>query len=319
MPRKVISKTTFCDFLANQYNFGQVIVEKRLETNGERAAYLVCGAQAAGQPKRYVVKVTDPARPEGVVQADVNTPLYLSDQGFPAPRPLAARDGRLYLAYGDRFLYVYELIEGSHPRPDDDFYRRLGYLLANLHSLPVTDAVPRSGYRPAEVLPGVWQALARVDRVDLRLEVKELLEMIEHFPSFADVPEGIQHSDPYFVNLIEDPQGKLYLVDWDDGGVAYPLLDVAYVLAHLCTFTARDRQTWGVAGPGEGLTWHPDWAEAFLAAYQAVRPLNLTERRRLPDAIRLSFLVYIPEWGGDGLILDNYRRMKMVDWDRFGL
>ncbi len=318
MPRKVIKETAFCDFLANQFNFSQVIVEKRLETNGERAAYQVCGERATGQRKRYVVKVTDPTRPEAAVQADVVTPLYLAEQGFPAPRPLAARDGRLYLAYGGRFLYMYEYIEGSHPRPDEDFYCRLGQLLANLHNLPVTDAVPRSSYRPAEVLPGVRQALARVSQFAVSPVVEELLEMVEHFPSFAEAPEGIQHSDPYFVNLIEDPQKKLYLVDWDDGGVAYPLLDVAYVLAHLCTFTARDRQTWGVAGPEEGLTWHPAWAEAFLAAYQEARPLTLAERRLLPEAIRLSFLVYIPEWGGDGLILDNYRRMKMVDWDRFG-
>lgn len=304
------------DFLADHYDLGRVIVEKRLETNGERAAYRVRGEWGTGQEKRYVVKVTDSTRPEAVVQIDVGTPLYLAEQGFPAPRPLVGRDGRLYQVFGDRFLYLYEYIEGSHPRPGEIFYRRLGHLLANLHSLPVTAAVPRSGYRPDEVLPGVRQALVGIDQADLLPVADELLEMIERFPSFAEVPEGIQHSDPYFVNLIEDPAGKLYLIDWDDGGVAYPLLDVAYVVAHLCTFTARDRQTWGVPGPREGLAWHPDWAKVFLAAYQSVRPLAQSERQRLPDAIRLNFLVYIPEWDGNGLILDNYRRMKMVDWDR---
>ena len=300
------------DFLAANYDLGRVTLEKPLAAQGRRAAYQVRGERGC-----WVVKVTEPGRVEAALQADVITPFYLAKQGFPAPCPLPACDGRLYRPYGDSFLYLYEYIEGDHPRPDGDFYCRLGGLLARLHSLPVSGAVPRSGYRPEEVLPGVQRALGRVSRPDLRPVVNELLEMIGRFPSFAEVPEGIQHSDPYFVNLVEDPAGKLYLIDWDDGGVAYPLLDVAYVVAHMCTFTARDRRTWGVAGPDEGLIWRPDWAEAFLAAYQSVRRLTPNERRLLPDAIRLSFLVYIPAWDGDGLILDNYLRMKMVDWDRF--
>ncbi len=313
MSSKIPDETTLANLLADCFDLGQVILEERLETKGERAAYRVQGSRG-----RWVVKVTEPDRAESAVQADVSTPFYLAEQGFPVPRPLPARDGRLYLVYGDRFLYLYEYIEGHQPRPGMDFYRRLGHLLAQLHRIPVSAAVARSGYRPEEILPGVQRALVRVSCLDFRSVVDELLEMIGRFPSFAEVPEGIQHSDPYFVNLIEDPTGKLHLIDWDDGGVAYPLLDVAYVVAHMCTFTARDRQIWGVPGPEEGLAWRPDWAKAFLAAYQAVRPLTPSERRRLPDAIRLSFLIYIPAWDGSGLILDNYMRMKMVDWDRLG-
>lgn len=298
------------DFLAANYDLGQVRLEKALATQGRRAAYRVRGARGC-----WVVKVTEPDRGEVALRADVITPFYLAKQGFPAPCPLPAYDGRLYRPYGDSFLYLYEYIEGDHPRPNKDFYCRLGNLLARLHSLPASAAVPRSGYRPAEVLPGVQRELVRISRPDFRLMVNELLEMIERFPSFAEVPEGIQHSDPYFVNLVENPAGKLYLIDWDDSGIAYPLLDVAYGVAHMCTFTARDRRIWGVPGPDEGLTWRPDWAEAFLAAYQAVRPLTPNERRLLPDAIRFSFLVYIPAGDGEGLILDNYMRMKMVDWD----
>jgi len=314
MPGKITEEAALKAFLASHYDLGEIIIEKRLAANGERAVFRVRGRQ-----KRYVVKVTDPFRPEAVVRADVSTPHYLAAHGFPAPRPLASCGGQLYLPYGDCFLYLYEYIEGRNPRPGTDFYRRLGRLLARLHSLPASDEVPRSGYRPEEVLPGVRLALERVSRADEKPAASELLEMIERFPSFAEVPEGIQHSDPYFVNLVEDQPGSLYLVDWDDGGTAYPLLDAAYVVAHLCTFTARDRRIWGVPGPQEGLVWRSDWAKAFLSAYQEVRPLSPIERRLFADAVRLSFLVYIPEWGADGLIMDNYWRMKMVDWERIEL
>jgi hypothetical protein len=225
----------------------------------------------------------------------------------------------------------------------------LGGLLARLHSLPVGGevpaassgaegrlAVPESGYRPEQNLPGLRDALRQVDSFigeagpltprEQRAIVPELLELIERFPSFDRLPRGIIHSDPYFVNLIETPAASsgveappavpandLYLIDWEDGGVSYPLLDVGYVLAHLVTFTPRDRAVWGVPGPESGPNWRPDWGREFLDAYQAVRPLTAEEQRLLPDAIRLNFMEYIPNWGTSELILDNYLRMKMVE------
>ena len=306
------------EFINENYPAGPFTIAATLETNGQRRAYRL---EAPGG--RFVVKLTDPGRPEEVVRADVGTPLYLSGQGFPAPRPLPARDGRMYLPYGDRFVYLYEFIEGEHPLPREDFYRRLGGLLATLHSLPVPGEAPKSGYVPREILAETRAMLLKVrsfvgDPGELtgeaqRAIVPELLEMIDRFPSFTGLPRGIIHSDPYFVNLIEAPGGELYLIDWEDGGVSYPLLDVGYVLAFLCSFTPRDRVQWGVPGPETGLVARPDWGEAFLSAYQAARPLTAEEQRLLPDAVRLSFLVYMVDWDGGELILDNYRRMKLFD------
>jgi len=310
MAAEIVNEQPLAEFLRDHYNLGSVVVEERLETQGRRAAYRVRGADG-----QWAAKLTDPARSESSVRADTGALLYLAGQGFPAPRLLPARDGRLYLPYEDRCVYLYTYIEGGRPRPADGFYRRLGGLLARLHCLPVVDGIPRSDYRPEEMLPGVRQALAAVRQPDQLAAAAELLQMAEGFPSFADLPEGIQHSDPYFVNLIEDRQGQLHLIDWDDGGLAYPLLDAAYAVAHLCTFTARDRQKWGAPGPSEGLVWRPDWAAEFLGAYQAVRPLTRRERERFADAVRLSFLIYIPFGDERGLIMENYQRLKMVDWD----
>jgi thiamine kinase-like enzyme len=141
----------------------------------------------------------------------------------------------------------------------------------------------------------------------------ELLEIIDQFPSFDRLPQAIIHTDPWLTNLIETPTGDLYLIDWEDGGVSYPLLDVGYVLSYMVTFTTRDRAMWGITGPSSGPDWHPDWGREFLAAYRTIRPLNAEEQRLLPDAIRMSFLEYIPNWGSTELIVDNYCRMKLVE------
>jgi Ser/Thr protein kinase RdoA (MazF antagonist) len=290
-----------------------------MPTNGQRKAY--CLVAPGG---KLVAKVTDPGRHEAVVRADVGTPQYLSGQGFPVPRPVAARDGRLYLPFGDRFVYLYEYIEGSYPKPREVFYQRLGGLLGHLHSITPQGQVPPSDYTPPVILADAREMLLRSktflgDPGDLAPEmlpgiVPELLEMIDRFPSFEALPKGIIHTDPYFVNLIEAPDGSLSLIDWEDGGISYPLLDVGYVLAHLCSFTARDRKKWEVPGPEKGIAARPDWAQVFLEAYEAARPLSSLERTLLPDAVRLSFLAYMVEWGSDGLILDNYLRMKRLDF-----
>jgi Ser/Thr protein kinase RdoA (MazF antagonist) len=306
------------EFLNEHFSAGPFTLVCMLETNGQRKAYRL---QAPGG--WFVAKLTDPGRPEAVVRADVGTPVYLCAQGFPAPRPLAARNGQFYLPYGDRFVYLYEYIEGAHPTPREDFYHRLGALLGRLHAIPPAVEIPLSEYKPEQILAETRAALRQVkafigDPGDLSFEqqqaiVPELLDMIvdmiDRFPSFAALPRGIIHTDPYFVNLIETPGGALYLIDWEDGGISYPLLDVGYVLAHLCSFTARDRKVWGVPGPVEGLVSRPDWARAFLEAYEGARPLTQAERSLLPDAVRLSFLAYMVNWEGGELILDNYRRM----------
>lgn len=306
------------EFLNDHYPAGPFTIAAALETNGHRQAYRL---EAPGG--LFVVKLTDPGRPEDVVRADVGTPLYLCAQGFPAPRPLPAGDGRIYLPYKDRFVYLYEYIEGEHLLPCDDFYCRLGSLLATLHSIPSTAAIPVSGYGPEQILAETHDMLLQVKLFigdpgplgpeEQRAIVPELLNMIDRFPSFANLPRGIIHTDPYFVNLVETPGGALCLIDWEDAGISYPLLDVGYVLAHLCSFTARDRRIWGVPGPAEGLVSRPDWARAFLSAYEATRPLTAAESSLLPDAVRLSFLAYIVDWDSGELILDNYRRMKLFE------
>jgi homoserine kinase type II len=296
------------EFLNRRYA-GPFTIQSRLKTNGLREAYRVQGPGGV-----YVVKLTDPGRAEQTVRADVGTPAYLASHGFPTPRPVPASDGRFYLPYGDRFAYLYEFLPGTHPRPSTIFYQRLGSLLARLHNLSCDGAdIPESAYRPAEVLTNVRETLLQVGPADQRALVPELIEIIDNFPDFSGLPKGIIHTDPYLDNLIEGPDGSLALIDWEDGGISYPLLDVGYVLAHLSTFTARDREKWGVPGPPNGLLRRKDWEEQFMKAYETVRPLTESERSMLPDAVRMSFIVYIPMWGTDELIIENYERMHMAE------
>lgn len=135
--------------------------------------------------------------------------------------------------------------------------------------------------------------------------------MIAEFPSFEGLPESLIHTDPYYVNLLDGLDGRLYLIDWEDGGISYPLIDVGYV-GHLTTFLPHDRVELGLAFDGP-VAWLPDWAQAFLDGYQAVRPMTKGEQELFPWAVRLNFLQYIWEWDERRILSENYQRMKILE------
>jgi Ser/Thr protein kinase RdoA (MazF antagonist) len=306
------------DFINANYAEGPFVLGPAYSTTSQRQAHRLDGPGGS-----FVCKLTDPGRREAVVRADVQTPDFLARRGFPAPRPVPARTGELYLPFGQRFLYLYEYIPGSHPRASENFYRDLGVLLGRLHSIDPAGEVPVSQLTPEDWLVEIRAEILASDSFvgdpgglsadEQKAIAPRLLEVIDRFPSFDGLPRGILHSDACFTNLIETPSGELYLIDWEDAGTAYPLVDLGLVLSYLVTFTARDQLDWGLPAPQDNLIYRPDWGRAFLEAYQSVRPLSAAERRLLPDAIRLAFIAYIPNWGTTQLILDNYRRMRMVE------
>jgi thiamine kinase-like enzyme len=187
-----------------------------------------------------------------------------------------------------------------------------GALLARLHTLPVDNTARTSLHRPAALLDEVKEWLLDApDTPEQQRMAQEMLGMIAEFPSFEGLPESLIHTDPYFVNLVDGADGRLYLIDWEDAGISYPLIDVGYV-GHLSTYLPHDRLDLGLSGD-EAITWRPDWAQAFLDGYQAVRALTKREQELFPWAVRLNYLMYIWEWNERRIIPENYQRMKLLE------
>lgn len=293
-------------FLREEYGV-EVTASVSLAASGKRQAY-----RLMTQSGELILKMTDPGREESVVQSDVQILQYLAQYDFPSARVVSARDGQLYLPYGDQYLYLYTYIDGCYPRVTASLYPRLGALLARLHSIPFENFGRISPYQPVDLLVQMKDRLLQIqDRSGQELMVNDLLERIERFPSFEGLPKGLIHTDPYFVNMLEDPRGRLCLIDWDDAGISYPLLDVGYI-GHLSTFLPHDRQKWNVVGEGE-VSWFPQWAQLFLDGYQSVRPLSALEKDLFPCAVWLNFLVYSIDWDQDRIIIENYQRMKILE------
>lgn len=298
----------YSDFLAQHYGPGPWQFVSDLGAGGERLALRFAAPQG-----EYVVKCSSPGREEAKVRTDVETPRALARKGFPAPCPQPGLDGSLYYRFGERWLYLYPLLPGAVPQPSDSFFPRLGRLLFWLHAEAPGPATPPSDYRPAALVKEIRSTLPTLEDGPMRRHAQQLLEAL---PAFDGLPTGLVHSDPYYHNLLDDGE-TLYLIDWEDAGLATPLLDVAYALAFLTVLIPQDRARFGIPGPAQGATFRSDWAAAFLTAYTQNRPLSDVEWRLLPAAIRLSHLLYLHDWQTQRVIPENYQRMLLVDWDAF--
>ena len=293
--------------LQTRFGLESIQVVQKFETNGQREAYLLETEQG-----RLVLKITDPDRPEEIVKSDTGILDYLARFDFPAPRPLFTREKQLYLPFENRFFYLYRYVEGKKPTPSAEMLAACGALLAALHILPVDDTARKSLHRPPYLLGDLkgW-LLAAPETPEQQRMAQELLEMVADFPPFEGLPQGLIHTDPYFVNLLDGGDGRLHLIDWEDAGISYPLIDVGYV-GHLSTYLLHDRIHLGLGAGEGGITWKPDWAQAFLDGYQSVRPLTKLERELFPWAVRLNFLMYIWDWNERRIIPENYQRMKIL-------
>lgn len=293
--------------LQSQYGLEDVKVMQRFATNGRREAYLLQTEQG-----RLVLKVTDPGRSEELVKSDTAVLDYVARFDFPAPLPFPTRDKHLYLPLDDRFFYLYRFIEGNKPKPSAAMLSACGALLARLHALPLDASARTSLHRPAYLLNEVEGYLRSApDTPEQQAMAGEMLAMLAAFPYFEGLPEGLIHTDPYFINLVDAAQGGLYLIDWEDAGISYPLIDVGYI-GHLSTYLPHDRVNLGLSGDEE-ISWRPDWAQAFIDGYQSVRPLSSQEQDLFPYAVRLNFLIYIWDWDQRRIIPENFRRMKLLE------
>jgi Ser/Thr protein kinase RdoA (MazF antagonist) len=293
--------------LKTHYGLEHVAVAQKFATNGRREAYLL--ETEAG---RFVLKITDPNRAEEVVRSDVGILATVARFDFPAPRPLYTRDRRLYLSLDERFFYLYQFVPGEKPQPSAAMLAECGALLARLHTLPVDETARVSQHRPDVLLAETREWLLDApDTPEQQEMARRMLATIAAFPSFEGLPETLIHTDPYFVNLVAGADGQLYLIDWEDAGISFPLIDVGY-LGHLSTYLPHDRQKLGLAGE-EPITWRPDWAQAFLDGYQAVRKLTRREQELFPWAVRLNYLMYIWDWDQRRIIPENYQRMLLLE------
>ena len=258
--------------LARRYGF-KGAVKCRLISRGMNDIYEV--RSAAG---RYAAKAARAGKSSdgefGFEQAFVS---HLAAARFVVPTPLAQTDGSLFFAVdapeGRRQIAVMRWLDGAPCTKalTLDDARRLGGFLGRLHRAADGFSYPVPRPLNAEVklkarLPGLIAMLG--DDADsaafLSRAVAGLLARMDALDP-ALVPRGAVHGDFQYANVMQTTDGGLAVFDFSDCGRDFIARDLAGFF-------------WRADFDGVGAALNP----AFVAGYEAVRPLTPAEHAALP-------------------------------------
>ncbi|MFS8160075.1 MAG: phosphotransferase [Candidatus Roizmanbacteria bacterium] len=304
------------EIIEQAYNLDNIEILEKLSTKGGREVYKI---NSDGQT--YVVKISSSEKDAEQITKDTEILLFLNLHKVPTPKLLRTKDNKTFLENQGKYSYIYEFIEGTHPYPSLEFFHKLGTLLAKLHLQPVNDYPHQSSFTPEIELPRIKQELLKMSDSSQSEMINELVKEIDNFPNFNNLPKTIIHTDPYFFNLLEGVDNKLYLIDLDDAGIAPAIIDVGYVLAHMCTLAAKDRKANNVEDEdnNDGIIYRSNWADEFIRSYEQIRLLTDEEKRLLPFAAIFTMVVYIDDGEEDRVNLNNFNRYLRIkqELDRY--
>jgi homoserine kinase type II len=210
---------------------------------------------------------------------------HLSAHGIPVPAPQPDTQGGLLHSAAGKPAAVVTRLPGSHRlAPDAPHCAQVGAMLARMHLAGASFDLQQANLRGLDwwgdtvpvVLPHLASPQARLLADELAFQ-----QQCAASPAAAALPRGPIHADLFRDNVMfDDTAGDDRLCGFFDfyfAGSDSLLFDIAVCLNDWCADPASGR-------PDERR------ALAFMAAYQAVRPLQHTEVRLMPALLRAAAL-----------------------------
>ena len=211
---------------------------------------------------------------------------HLAERGIPVPRPHAdARGAILHTLAGKPAAVVDRLRGRHHLAPDARHCAMVGETLARMHLAAADFALVQPNLRGlawwAETVPVVLPFVTDAQAALL----KDELAFQQHLAASAtyhELPRGAIHADLFRDNVMFEQDGSSAdrlsgFFDFYFAGVDALLFDIGVCLNDWCI----DLDTGRLAEERAG---------AFMAAYDAVRPLASAELRSLPALMRAAAL-----------------------------
>jgi homoserine kinase type II len=204
---------------------------------------------------------------------------HLAERALPVPCPHAGSDGVLLLALKGKPAAVVDRLPGEHHlAPDAADCAAVGSVLARMH-LAARD------FHPAQPnLRGIdwWNATVPVvlpgldpDRAAMMQDELDYQRHLAASPAYATLPRGAVHGDLFRDNVMFQGGALTGVFDFYFAGVDTLLYDLAVTLNDWCVDLAT----------GE---LDEDRADALVAAYAALRPLESAEVRLVPALLRAA-------------------------------
>lgn len=252
--------------LLAEYDLGPLIACDPVAEGIENTNYALTTANG-----RFILTLFERRVAEADLPFFIGVMAELAERGFPAPKPIARRDGGLFSRAKDRPAVIVSFLDGVWPRQTTLAQcAAIGGTLARMHLAlasfeqtrantlgpPGWEALLASRYDDAEKLrPGLGAAVAR-DVEDVRIAWPEQL------------PRGAIHADLFPDNAFFVGERVAGVIDFYFACTDFLAYDLAVCLNAWCF---EDERVWGA-----------ERGRAMIAAYESVRPLSADEREALP-------------------------------------
>ncbi len=210
---------------------------------------------------------------------------HLADQGIAVPNPAADAQGQLVHRVQDKPAAVVNKLRGkSQLQPTAQHCHAVGTMLAQMHlagrgfgmSQPNLRGLPWWNETVPVVLPFLSAAQAELIRSELAYQ-----NQVAASADYAALPRGPIHADLFRDNVMFDGDALTGFFDFYFAGCDSFVFDMAVCLNDWCITHSAD------ARDGQH---DAERAQAFVAAYQAVRPLSEAERGLLGAMLRAGAL-----------------------------
>lgn len=235
--------------------------------------------------KKYILRVyRHNWRKEHDIMTEIELLLFLKSNNFPVSIPIPTVKDNYVLpvnvAEGERFIVLYDCIEGTAPSLDIDISYQYGQNLAQLHKLTLQwqSQYPRFQLDEDHLLNVPFKYIKSYF-TDKQLELELLNETIQELNKFliklpkTSLNYGMCHGD-HFGNSFIDAAGKQIFFDFDCSGMSWRMYDIAQFLwAIKMKFGVWTEQ---YLAPDEEL-----W-QSFLKGYQSILTISNQDFYNLP-------------------------------------
>ncbi len=212
-----MEEKTLQDILTANYGIESPSLEFLRE--GGALTYIVNGSV------KYLLKVIGPAF-AGTARQSVSIMRYLEENGFPVPKTILTKNGETIFeteADGEKSLIVLmDFIDGDEPELEK-CASEVGRLVGRFHQL-MEEYPSELVYRDKEFFIGRYLEFLRKKKYPRIKEYEELGERL--WDKVKNLPQGNCHGDLHRGNLLQNTDGKIYLVDFDTACKAPLMFDV---------------------------------------------------------------------------------------------
>ncbi|MBO6206256.1 MAG: phosphotransferase [Lachnospiraceae bacterium] len=212
-----MDEKTLQDILTLNYGIESLSLE--LLREGGTTTYIVNGRS------KYLLKVIGSAFSDTARQS-ASIMRYLEENGFPVPKMILTNSGEAFFETeidGEKILIVLmDFIEGDEPELEK-CASEVGRLVGRFHQL-MEEYPSELVYRDKEFFIGRYIEFLRKKNYPRIKEYEELGERL--WDKVKNLPRGNCHGDLHRGNLLQNADGKIYLLDFDTACCAPLMFDV---------------------------------------------------------------------------------------------